>query len=76
MKWQPIETAPNNLMVIATNNLHATNANGQMSHLWITYIFTDDSLPVEYCGFDEGKRKILGLTHWMPLPEPPEASND
>jgi hypothetical protein len=73
-EWLPIYQ--NNLpigTVLLTNNLHARNAHGQMSHVWIgTPIETDD--PLSFTGvmtFSDGDRRVHNISHWMALPAPP-----
>jgi len=59
-----------------------TNRNDSKSHIWIANgIFEDANKPSivdgKYCAFDHmSMQKLWGITHWMPLPEPPTASND
>ena len=60
--WQPIETAPENVQILVcqTKNGIISIARGKNEHSnWRTGIS-----PMDY---------IAGVTHWMPLPAPPEA---
>ena len=59
--WQPIETAPENVQILVcqTKNGIISIARGKNEHSnWRTGIS-----PMDY---------IAGVTHWMPLPAPPE----
>lgn len=55
----PTATVPRKVLV--TNNLHARDATGRMSHVWL-------AMPHEgregWVAFDEGDCKIRNLTHW------------
>jgi len=51
--------------IIVTNNINAQNAIGEMSHVWLTNFYTKSSSPNDgIVTYDEGGRKIIGLTHW------------
>lgn len=51
--------------LIVTNNLHAKDAHGEMSRVWLTTFWTEGSRHGEgLVSFDEANRKILRLTHW------------
>ena len=54
-----------NKWLIVTNNINAVDAHGEMSHVWLTTFYTKGSREGEgLVTFDEGNRKIIGLTHW------------
>lgn len=52
--------------VMVTNNLHATNRMGEMSHVWLASPM-ESSDPAEgpYMAFTDGNRRLFQLTHWM-----------
>ena len=51
--------------LIVTNNLRATNAHGEMSHVWLTSFVQKSSAPEEgLIIFTEGFAKVYNLTHW------------
>lgn len=51
--------------LIVTNNLQATNAYGEMSHVWLTNIYHESDDPNEgLFMFDCRDFKIIRLTHW------------
>jgi hypothetical protein len=67
--------------VIVTNNMNARDAHGRMSHVWIVWPQmtehdnpTFDSVKGEIIGFLHNHERVRNLTHWHPLPEPPEPS--
>ncbi len=64
-----------NHRALITNNINARTRQGQMSHLWIGFIIkaSDPTLTGEYVSYGGGDRWIQNITHWMPLPEPPNA---
>lgn len=64
---------PGHRAVICTNNIKARDSIGQMSHLWIGFII--ESCDGEYVTFDNADRRIHNITHWTPLPVPPEAAH-
>lgn len=67
--WRPIKTAPKDRRRLLTNNLHARDAHGQMSHVWIGYpIRRADG---EWVTFDDYDVRARNLTHWHPLPTAP-----
>ena len=67
-EWQPIETAPKDGKYI----LAVRNAVG---HRAVTVIVFDEVLGwVGRTVEDEKKMVKYQPTHWMPLPEPPEAT--
>jgi len=53
-----------NKHLIVTNNISATNAHGEMSHVWLTTFWCESEKYDCITTFDEGDRQILGLTHW------------
>lgn len=59
-----------------------TNRCGDPSYIWIADAIHEDSdKPAikdgKYCAFArDSMRKIWGITHWMPLPEPPSVEPD
>lgn len=65
-EWMPIGTAPTDGIAIL-GYMRATE------RLWVIIpaIFEDGKwLEVDY--FNNSIRNILNLTHWMPIPDPPE----
>lgn len=65
MKWQPIETAPKDKLIIAVVEGRTRLVKyGKTSHLpWLGF-----------CLADQGPEDsdLCKPTHWMPLPEPPK----
>jgi hypothetical protein len=51
---------------IVTNNITATDANGQMSHIWIVTLIQKDK--GTFCARTECGDKIFDITHWAELP--------
>lgn len=72
MNWIDIREnpPPHAHRCLVTNNIHATDRHGQMSHIWILFpIWSTDLNPSgHWVGFDAADRKIFDITHWMPLP--------
>jgi hypothetical protein len=52
-----------NKHIIVTNNINATNAHGEKSHVWLTS-FLQHNKEDGYLTFDAADRKIVGITHW------------
>ncbi len=71
MKWQPIETAPKDGTVVILADDSSVYPQGwwRMRKGWV---FLDTN--VEGPDYTNGWVKGYGPTHWMPLPDPPEAS--
>lgn len=74
MKWEPLDY--DNLPegpVLVTNNLHAKNALGSMSHVWAVPLLQQckdaDAYPREIIAFD-GWHKLRSLTHYCEIPTP------
>ena len=67
MMWQPIESAPRDGTMIV-----ACNANVPMRGY--TFIFWDDDGWAGYTADDDKRLVKFAPTHWMPLPELPDAS--
>lgn len=67
-EWQPIETAPRDGtdVLVATDD-HKVFAAHSYGGEWVAQ--ADSAADGIYLSFDVGE-----LTHWMPLPEPPEGS--
>ena len=60
MEWQPIETAPDNeLMLVWQEMTGICLREKRDDDFWCENNFLDDS--------------ELEVTHWMPLPDPPES---
>lgn len=57
------ELPKKNRHIIVTNNINATNAFGEMSHVWMT-TFLQKSDVEGFITFDAADRKIIGITHW------------
>ena len=72
MIWNDIKETPppEGRKCIVTNNLRATDAHGQMSHIWILRPIFSTELESKghWVGFDDADRKILDISHWMALP--------
>lgn len=73
--WQQIETAPKDGnwflawqegMKEGRTRWWYWSPNPIVVRWWTKYIFRDDGF------FDSWGHKVKGLTHWMPLPEPPK----
>lgn len=60
-KWQPIETAPEDTLLLVWQEWGPRLRYIRHGELWDENEFLDDS-----------EREV---SHWMPLPEPPEDSN-
>ena len=72
MEWRAITKNDVGKTMLVTNNLHAQNARGDMSHKWIGWIQeSNDPKWGDYICFDEADRRITGLTHCAPIPAPP-----
>jgi hypothetical protein len=69
-KWRPITAADEGARMLVTNNLHARDAHGGMSHVWISHIIeaSDPDRTGPYVGYDEGDRLIENLTHCAAIP--------
>jgi hypothetical protein len=64
MKWEPIETAPKNRTDILLVNSNSRCTVGS----WSNTVHGDGET------WRDGNHKIISwVTHWMPLPEPPNA---
>ena len=61
--WQPIETAPRDGMLMLLRQPYGDDWSGTFVGFW--------SKPRE-CFMYASDRPIAGLSHWMPLPEPPK----
>lgn len=73
LEWQPIETAPRDGTAIL-----ATNANYEYDLQRCVVVFWDDDELTEQPGWSlpyetPDDAPFTWLTHWMPLPEPPNA---
>lgn len=59
------EKPEQNKWIVVTNNINATNAHGEMSHVWLTTFWIEELAGSEgIVTFDGVNRKIIGLTHW------------
>jgi Protein of unknown function (DUF551) len=58
--WQPIETAPENEMVLIWDGEHVYTASYEYKHEMQTQVWLESN-----------DFWISDVTHWMPLPEPP-----
>ena len=69
MKWHLLDhdDLPS-VECLLTNNLHATNRWGQMSHLWIGLPQTAHDARGVFAYRDELTTMVQSLTHWAPLP--------
>lgn len=83
MNWQPIETAPKDryILVYAPVNIHSIISKDYTIHQIVmahwnkeyngfSVFGTYRERPDEYS--EAGIMIVPNLTHWMPLPEPPE----
>lgn len=61
-----VKTTPR---VLVTNNLEARDRMGRMSHVWYAAPMKSSKPDVNgpVIAFDEGDRKIQGLTHWLEM---------
>jgi hypothetical protein len=67
--WRAIRDGyPKGRAVLATNNLHARDAYGSMSHVWIGFIQESDNRDEGFMLYNEADRRVIHLTHWHPLP--------
>jgi hypothetical protein len=77
-EWQPIETAPKegaliDLWVVASRQWRPHGEASRVTDCrwldgrWIEYTYDGDDVPVE--------NEHYTATHWMPLPEPPNADS-
>jgi len=65
-QWQPIETAPKDgewILAVNVNNSHRLHIVHYSERHGTLYPWVKDANPM---GF------VAGLTHWQPLPKPPE----
>lgn len=53
-----------NKWLLVTNNLESRDANGMMSHLWLTSCIESDEYPGEIIAYDDTGAEIRALTHW------------
>lgn len=67
MKWQPIETAPKDKRVLVWSGQEIYAAH------WARHMTTDDEAWVVAQWGEEGDQALVKPTHWMPLPEAPNA---
>lgn len=59
------ETPIEGKWLIVTNNLKATNRQGEMSHVWLTtFWYIGSNLAEGLVTFTESDRKVINLTHW------------
>lgn len=71
MAWKKItKELPNRVLV--TNNIKARDADGGMSHVWITFVVESDDPERfgKFTGFDEANRRLFDLTHYHEIPMP------
>ena len=74
MTWQPIETAP-------TEPIEPECPEGIEILVWVPGRYGDACFVAHYCSWPHGKAgwfssdslEEIKPTHWMPLPEPPDA---
>ena len=69
-KWQPIETAPKD----GTPILASADSGDYPFIAYWGYVGRFTSSPKMWLGHEYGAMPDNALTHWMPLPEPPEQS--
>lgn len=72
MKWNPIETAPRDGSVVLAWRFYpvAIKWTGDSVYPWeAVTLSSHPSMSLSGDGFVEGD---ISLTHWMPLPPPPE----
>lgn len=55
-----------NRWIVVTNNINARDANGEMSHVWLTKFWTESTENENFgiVTFDDADRRIINLTHW------------
>lgn len=71
MSWQPIETAPRGTAALHKRILGVVDGDVRV----IAWGFTSHTKWLTWCLADQGVEDYDGCTptHWMPLPDPPEA---
>lgn len=67
-EWKPIETAPTGERVLLNWQ--------QLGHIECGTRHDDSEDGRPYFVLFDGDSMFIEPTHWMPLPEPPEAPND
>lgn len=69
-EWQPIETAPKDRMIIVANDDYFGAASPMSDGRWFMWnSFFTAFRPGRY----DVNPNAITPTHWMPLPEPPNA---
>jgi hypothetical protein len=66
--WQPISGVIER-KVLVTNNIDGRNARGDMSHVWCVDMVHDTDPKHGYSAFDDGDRRLWGLTHFAEIPK-------
>lgn len=77
-QWQPIETAPpgnDSILVYVPPGPVGSDPIGEHTGVFKVYRFSDNWVVEDQRGYDldDAARLIRQPTHWMPLPEPPDA---
>ncbi len=66
-EWQPISTAPNGVYLLASR---------QRAGMPLIGMMLDDGEFAAYDQQEHGFGRPYKPTHWMPLPEPPDAGGE
>lgn len=74
--WKPITDKQIGQKLIVSNSGDATDANGDMSHIWIGRVQRTDDVEGPYICFDEADRLIWNIRWWQPLPAPVTSEED
>jgi hypothetical protein len=65
MKWQPIETAPKDRYILVTGPIGY-----RIDQVcWGGWLLDDTH---NWCDLNGARHPNAAITHWMPMPEPPE----
>lgn len=70
-EWRPIKTAPRGHQFLATSTYKLsanTDTRGDQCAIWHAHIPPGQGLPESALDGEP----LYGVTHWMPLPEPPK----
>jgi len=73
-KWKPIETAPmDGTIVLACGDYDPAEKFGLQSHpMTVRWEVYHPNAPGKGLWRDKNGHKMMHLTHWMPIPNPPK----